>query len=70
MLWTERFRQNKALFHRYISVYGVIKKQLITALEPIFMSKIKDKLAGFGQVTALEMIDNIFRAYSTIDEID
>ena len=49
---------------------GAIKKQIITVVEPFPLSTIKDQQTGFGLVTALETMDNIFKAYGEIDEID
>ena len=35
---------------------------MITEVEKVLLPPIKDQLTGFGQVTDLEMMDNIFRA--------
>ena len=47
-------------------------KQIITAVQQVFISKIMYQLTGFGQVTALEMIQlqHIFRSYRDIDKIN
>ena len=47
-----------------------LKKNIITAVEPIFFSPIKEKLTGFGEVIALEVMDHLFMAYGEIDDID
>ena len=67
---TERFQVNQALFCRYTTLDIQINKQLITAMEPIFMSLIKDQLTGFVQVTDLYMMIHLFRAYGAIDKIN
>ena len=69
-LGTEIFRQNQVLFRWYTAVDGALKEHMITAVEPVLLSPIKDQLKRFGQVTALEMTDHLFRAYGAIDEID
>ena len=69
-LYTKRFRQNQALFRRYTAVDGVIKKQITTSVERVFLFTINDQLTGFRQMTALEMTNNLFRAYRAIVEID
>ena len=47
-------------------------KQIITAVQQVFISKIMYQLTGFKQVTALEMIQlkHIFRFYGEIEEIN
>ena len=69
-LRTEKFRQYQALFRKYISVDGALKNQIVTAVEPVFLSPLLDQLTGFGQVSALTMLQNLFSSYKTIDEID
>ena len=56
------------LFCQYIVVYGGIKRQLITAMEPVLISQIKDHLKGFGQVMVLEMMDHLFSSYGDIEK--
>ena len=67
---TEKFRQNQALFRRYTAMYGALKNQIITAVEPVFLSSLVDQLTGFGQVSALTMLQHLFASYRLIDEID
>ena len=38
-------------------------------METIFLSPIKDQLAGFRKFTALEMMYHLFRAYGAIGNI-
>ena len=38
-------------------------------METIFLSPIKDQLAGFRKFTALEMMYHLFRAYGAISDI-
>ena len=54
----------------YTTVDGALKKQIITAMETILVSLIKDQLTGFRKFTALKMMYYIFRAYGAIDDID
>ena len=69
-LGTEGFRQNQVLFRCFTTTNEAIKKQIITSVEQIFFLPIKDQVTCFGQLTALEMMDHIFRAYRLIDEIN
>ena len=69
-LGTERFQQNQALFWRCNAVDGGIKKKIIVAVQQVFLSPIMGQLIGFGQVTSLHMLQNIFRSYGAIDKIN
>ena len=44
---TEKFQQNQALFCKYTVVEGALKKQIVTAVEPVFLSPLVDQLTGF-----------------------
>ena len=37
-LGTEKFRHNQALFRKYTAVGGALNKQIVTAVEPVFLS--------------------------------
>ena len=69
-LGTEIFRQNQTLFRKYIVVDGALKKQIVTAVEPVFLSSLVDQLTGLGQLSALTMLQYIFSRYGVIDKID
>ena len=69
-LRTEKFRQNQALFRKYTDVDGALKNQIITAVEPVFLSLLVDQLTGFGQVSAPTMIQHLVSSYRTIEKID
>ena len=69
-LGTENFRQNQAIFRKYTAVDGVIKTQIVPALEPVFLSALVEQLSRFGQVSALTVIQHILTRYGTIDKID
>ena len=47
-----------------------MKKQIVTAVEPVFLSSMVDQLTVFGQVTALTMLQHMFSSYRAIDRID
>ena len=66
----KRFRKNQALFRRCTDVDGVIKKQIVTVVHPVFLSPLIDQLRGFGKVTALHMLQYLFSYYRDIDETD
>ena len=47
-----------------------LKKQIKTAVEPVFLSPPVDQLTGFGHVSILTMFQHIFSRYGAIDKID
>ena len=49
---------------------GALKNQIGTAVEPVLLSPLVDQLTGFGQVSALAMIQHLFSSYGAIDKID
>ena len=46
-----------------------MKRQIVTAVEPVLLSPMVDQLTGFGQVSALTMLQHIFSSYGVINEI-
>ena len=58
------------MFQKYIVVDRVFKKQIVMAVEPFFPSQLVDQLTGFGQVSALTMIQHILSSYRAINKID
>ena len=53
-----------------MAIDGDFKNQIITAKEPIFLSPLVDQLTGFGQVSALTVLQHLLSRYWTIDEIN
>ena len=68
-LGTEKFQQNQAIFCKYTAVDGALKNQIVTAVEPVFLPHMVDQLTGFGQVSALTMLQHLFSSYEAISEI-
>ena len=68
-LRTEKFQQNQALFLKYSAVDGAFINQIVIAVEPVFLSSLVDQLAGFGQVSALTMLQHLLSRYGAIDKI-
>ena len=69
-LGTEKFRHNQALFRKYTTIERVFKYKIVTEVEPVLISPLVDHLIGFGQVTALTMLQHMFSSYRAIDRID
>ena len=60
---TENFWQNQAMFQKYTAVD-------VTAVEPVFLSPLVDHLTGFGQVSALNILQHLFSGYGLTDNIN
>ena len=69
-LLTEMFWQNQSLFRRYTAVDGSLKKQIIIAVQPVFLYPLVYQLTSFGQVSDIQIIQHLFTSYGVIDKID
>ena len=69
-LETEKLRQNQALFRKYTDVDGALKNHIVTEAEPVLISPMGDQLLGFGQVSILTIIQQMFYNYRVINEND
>ena len=69
-LGTEKFKKNEALFRKYTAVYRALKKQIVTAVELVFLYPLVDQLTGLGKVSTLTMLQHIFASYRAIEKID
>ena len=65
-LGTEKFQQNL----KYTAVNEAFKNQIVTTVEPVFLPPRMDQLIGFGQVSTLTVIQQLFSRYGVIDKID
>ena len=45
-----------------------MKNQIVTAVEPVFLSPLVDQLTDFGQVSVLTVLHHIFTSYGVIDK--
>ena len=49
-------------------MYGAFKKFILLAVGVVFLSPLVDYLTGFGQVSALNMIQHLFFSYRAIEK--
>ena len=49
---------------------GSLKKQIVTAVQPVFLYTLVYYLTGLGQVNAIQMLHNLFNYYREIDWIN
>ena len=47
-----------------------IKKHIVTAVEPVFLSPMVYQMTGIGQVSELIILQHIFKNYGAIDKIN
>ena len=59
-LGTKRLQKKQELFRRCTAVDGALKMKIVTEVQPVFLSSLVDQLTSFGQVTALQMLHNLF----------
>ena len=64
----EKYRKNQALFRKYTSTEGAPKNLIIMVVEPVFLYPLVDQLTGFGQVSALTMIQHLLSSYGAIEK--
>ena len=66
----ERFQQNQALFRRCTTVDGALTNQIVMTVQVFSLYPLVDQLTGFRQMTAIQIIYNLFNSYREIDKID
>ena len=69
-LRTEKFQKKQAMFRKYTPVEIALKNQVITAVEPVFLSPLVDQIIGSRQISALTILHNLLLIYGIIDAID
>ena len=48
----------------------ILENQIVTVVEPVFLSPLVDQLTGFGPVSAITMLKHQFASYRAIKRID
>jgi hypothetical protein len=48
----------------------LIKKQIITVFEPMYLDILNDDMFGFANISAREMLDHLFLTYMSITAVD
>jgi hypothetical protein len=57
-------------FRTFNTVQQVLKKQIITVFEPMYLYIRNDDMVGFSSISALEMLDYLFTTYGNITAVD
>ena len=58
------------MFRKYTAVERYLKDQILTAVEPVFLSPLVNQLTMAGQVSTLTILQHLFSSYRAIEEID
>jgi hypothetical protein len=71
-LLAERRRWETAvsIFRTWTSVEQALKKQIITAFEPMHLEILNNKMVGFANTTARDMLGHLFLSYGSSTDVD
>jgi hypothetical protein len=65
-LWEEDVQT----YRTYTSVQQALKKQIIGVFEPIYLIILNDKMVGYANISARDMLDLFFETYGNITAVD
>ena len=61
-----RYDADRKKFADYVALQNALKKQLIAAVEDIYLEAISAPYVGFGNLTILQMLDHLYDIYAKI----
>ena len=66
------FNEQKTEFHSYINLQNALKKQLIAAVDPLFLRTIRQPYVGFANCTIRDMLRHLYETHADIsaDDLD
>lgn len=62
------YKTNLALYEEYISTDAALKKQLLAAVDDLYVSALKQDYVGYGRVTTLDLLNHLYSAYVDIHD--
>jgi hypothetical protein len=65
-LWEEGFQT----YRTYTYVQQVLKKQIISVFEPMYLAILNDNMVGYANISAIDMLDHLFETYDNITAVD
>jgi hypothetical protein len=65
-IWEEEVQT----YRTYTSVHQALKKQIINVFEPMYLDVLNDDMVGFTNISARDMLDNLFTTYGYITAVD
>jgi hypothetical protein len=57
-------------YRSYTSVQQALKKQIISVFEPMYLEILNDNLVGYANISAIDMLDQLFKTYAYITAVD
>jgi hypothetical protein len=57
-------------YHTCTSIQKVLKKQIISVFEPIYLEIINDNMVGYANISARDMLDHLFDTYGNLASVD
>jgi hypothetical protein len=65
-VWEEDVQTNQT----FTSVQQALKKQIIVVFEPMYLEILNDNMVGYANISARDMLDQLFETYGNITAID
>jgi hypothetical protein len=71
-LLAERHHWEEAviIFRTWTTVEQALKKQIVTAFEPMYLEILRNDMVGFSNTNARDMLDHLFLYYGSITAVD
>jgi hypothetical protein len=57
-------------YRTFTSVQQALKKQIISVFEPMYLDVLNDNMVGFANISARDMLDDLFSTYGNITAVD
>jgi hypothetical protein len=57
-------------FRTHTSAQQALTKQIISVFEPMYFDVLNDNMVGFANISARDMLDNLFSNYGNITAVD
>jgi hypothetical protein len=65
-IWEEDVQTYRA----YTSVQQVLKKQISSVFEPMYLDILNDSIVGYAKISARDILDHLFETYGNITAVD
>ena len=62
------FKSNQRIYSEYVSLQAALKKQLIQAVDEVYLQSLHDNTVGFANVTVRAMLNHLFTAHGAISQ--
>ena len=65
-----QYEAQKTEFHSYVNLQNALKKQLVGAIEPLYLQALRQPYVGYANVTTFEMLRHLYESYADISADD